>query len=281
MYISIDIGKSNTRVASSKDLRVVHKIEKFPTPEDLMTAKFAIKEAVFKVSDAETVKYACLGIPGIIDKVNGVFYKLSVYEELNGQPYQALLQDCIQGPEVFIENDAFLGGYGEAVSGSGKEFNIVAFLTLSTGVGGARIPFKEVDQSYYYMEPGHQIIVENGRVDPVCGQAGCLQAYCSGTAFEAIYNVKPQNCSDDKIWNEFSGHLASGIINVISMWSPEVVVIGGGVSEKFDFFYPGLIDSLNKQNFFPLPEIRKAAFGDESGIHGGFAYISKFIGKEL
>jgi hypothetical protein len=49
------------------------------------------------------------------------------------------------------------------------------------------------------------------------------------------------------------------------------------MSQKFDFIYPGLLDALNKQDFFPIPEIRKSAFGDDSGLQGGLAYISKFI----
>jgi len=281
MYVSIDLGKSNTRVASSKDLKIIDKVEKFPTFKDLAAEKSAIREAIYKVANAEAVKFVCVGMPGILNKMSGTFYKMAIYEELNGLPYDAFVQDCIKGPQVLFENDAYLGGYGEAVAGSGKEFNVVAYLTLSSGVGGVRIPFKEIDPSFYFSEPGHQIIVENGLDDPVCGQKGCLQAYCSGTAFESIYHMKPEDCSDEKTWDEFSVHLASGIINIISMWAPEIVVIGGGLSQKFDFYYPGLIENLGKQSFFPLPEIRKAAFGDESGLHGGFSYINKVIGKSL
>jgi glucokinase len=64
------------------------------------------------------------------------------------------------------------------------------------------------------------------------------------------------------------------------MWSPEVIVLGGGLSNKFDFIYPGLLENLGKQTLFPIPEIRKAALGDQSGLQGGLALISKLIGQE-
>ena len=281
MFIAIDIGKTNTRVASSKDMKTVLKVERFPTNPSIMEQKRLLKEFSDKLAEGESIKAAVIGVPGIIDKVNGSFYKINTYPELNGLPFIVLTDETIKCQEIYVQNDALLAGLGEAARGSGKEFDIVSYLTLSTGVGGARIVFKEIDPTYYFMEPGHQIIVHDGKVDPFCGQKGCLQAYLSGPAFEETYKVKPEDCADEAIWAEYSKYLASVVINIISMWSPEVIVIGGGVSQKFDFFYPGLIENLGKQNFFPIPEIRKAAFGDDSGIHGGFAYLSKVTEKGL
>lgn len=282
MFVSIDIGKSNTRIASSKDLKTIQKIEKFPTNPSLTEQKKILKDLIYKVSEGEQVKAICIGMSGLLDRVSKTFYKINTYPELNKMPFQLFLQDIFTGnPQVVIENDALLAAYGEALRGSGKEFDIVAYLTLSTGVGGARIPFKEIDYSYYFSEPGHQIIIQDGNEDPFCGQKGCLQSYVSGTAFEEIYKVKPEECNDEKIWSSYSKNLASGIINIISMWSPEVVIIGGGLSQKFDFMYPGLLENLEKQTFFPVPEIRKCALGDESGLHGGFAYLAKLIEVKL
>ncbi len=278
MYISVDLGKTYTRVASSKDSKNIFKIEKFPTNQSLDEEKKLIKETIYKVSDGESIKFLAIGVPGIVDRIDKSFYRMTVYPELNDQPFQALLQDCIEKvPQAVVENDALLAAFGEAATGSGKEVDVVAYLTLSTGVGGARIAFKQIDPTFYFSEPGHQIIAQEGREDPFCGQKGCLQSYVSGPAFEEIYKMKPEECRDENIWADYSKHLASGIINIISMWSPEVIIIGGGLSQKFDFMYPSLLDILNKQDFFPIPEIRKSAFGDNSGIQGGFAYISKFI----
>jgi len=278
MYVSIDVGKTNTRVSSSRDSKNIFKKEKFLTSQSLEEEKKLIKDAVYKVTDLEQIQAISVGLPGIIDRISNTFYKVNTYPELNGLPFQAFLQGFAEKiPKIIVENDALLAAFGEAVGGSGKEFDIVAYLTLSTGVGGARISFKEIDQSYYFSEPGHQIIVQDGREDPFCGQKGCLQSYVSGPAFEEIYKMKPEECKDGNIWSDYSKHLASGLINIISMWTPEVIVLGGGISQKFDYIYSDLMDNLRKEKLFPIPEIRKSALGDDAGLLGGFIYISRFI----
>jgi glucokinase len=278
MFVSIDLGKTSTRVASSKDIKNIMKIEKFPTNQSLEEEKKLLKDAIYKASDGEQIRFLSIGMPGIIDRVNKAFYKINTYPELNGLPFQFFVQEFAENvSQIIIENDALMAAYGEAVRGSGKEFDIVAYLTLSTGVGGARISFKEIDPSYYFFEPGHQIIAQDGREDLFYGLKGSLQSYVSGPAFEEIYKVKPEECKDENVWADYSKNLASGLINIISMWAPEVIILGGGLSQKFDFFYPGLLENLGKQTLFPVPEIRKSALGDNSGLQGGFAYISKFI----
>lgn len=67
-----------------------------------------------------------------------------------------------------------------------------------------------LDQSAAGFEPGHQIIVRNGRYWKSCKQKGCLEAYVSGTAFYEIYRVKPEDCDDPKIWKDWSRQLAYG-----------------------------------------------------------------------
>jgi len=278
MFASIDIGKTNTRVASSKDLKNIMKVETLSTSQSLEEEKKLVKDTLYKVTDGEQVKGLAIGISGISDRISKTFFKCDVFSELNGLPFQAFLQNCIdEKTQVVIENDALLAAFGEAVRGSGKEFDVVAYLTLSTGIGGARIAFKEIDYSYYFAEPGHQIIVQDGREDKYCGQKGCLQSYISGPSFEDIYKMKPEDCNDDSVWASYSKHLSSGLVNIISMWSPEIIVLGGGLSNKFDFMYPDILENLRKQSLFPIPEIRKAALGDQSGLQGGFALIFKLI----
>jgi glucokinase len=274
MYISIDIGRTNTRVASSKDLVNLHQSVRFLTEPILKNQQQKLKEAIEKVSEGEKPKFGCVGIPGIIDREKNEFIRVNLYPELNGFTYMMLLQGCLETFPVYVENDALLSGYAEAVAGSGKEFNIVCYLTLSSGVGGVRVSYKTLDRTVFYSEPGHMIIMEGGRPDKTCGQRGCLESYTSGTSFKEIYGMEPKDCNDEAIWNDYSKHLASGLVNIMAMWAPEVVVLGGGVSQKFDFIYTGLMDNLKKQRFFPVPEIRKSAFGDDSGIKGGFIYLT-------
>lgn len=281
MFVAVDIGKTTTRVASSRDLKDIYRIEKFPTLRTLEEEKEAIKKTVAKVSDNEKTNLAVVGVPGIIDRNARSFYRVSIYPDLIGEPFSKLLSGCIETQNVLVENDCLLAGFSEALAGSGKEFDVVSYIGLGTGVGGVRIAFKEIDYSYYFSEPGHQIIVHGGRQDPFCGSKGCVQAYISGAVFEEIYKVKPEDCKDEKIWEDYSGYLFCALNNVISMWTPEVIILGGGLSNKFDFFYPGLINHFKNQFIFPIPEIRKSAFGDDAGIKGAILLMSKVTEKAV
>ena len=59
------------------------------------------------------------------------------------------------------------------------------------------------------------------------------------------------------------------------MWTPEIIVLGGGISNKFDVFHPFLIENLKKQNFFDLPEIKKSELMDDAGLIGGLLLIKQ------
>ena len=77
MYISIDLGGTNTRIASSKDLVTIYKQEKFLTNHDLDEQRGLVSAAIGRLIDGEEVKYICIGVPGMIDKYNRKFGNVS------------------------------------------------------------------------------------------------------------------------------------------------------------------------------------------------------------
>ncbi len=276
MYISIDIGGTNTRIASSRDLRDIFQEVKFSSSHDLKEQKKLIISGIDEVRTNEEVKGICVGVPGFVDTKNRRLNYIVNIPSLSNLSYAQLLDDKYPSDIILVENDAALAGLGEAVLGAGKDDEVVVFLTISTGVGGVRIAGKKIDPFQRHNEPGHMIIVEEGRYFETCRQNGCLAAYVSGTAFYDIYQVSPAECKDNGIWHDYAKKLSLGIINVISMWAPEVIVLGGSISNKFEeYFREPLFDELNKQNFFTLPKIVNAVLGDNSGIYGGFVLLSQ------
>jgi len=194
----------------------------------------------------------------------------------SGFSFSEIVGDVVAPEKVLAENDASLGGLGEAVLGAGKNYEVVAYLTLSTGVGGVRIAGKEIDPHQNFSEPGHMIIEEGGRKCEFCGQNGCLCAYTSGTAFENIYGMSSSVCEDPGIWTEYAKKLSLGVINIMAEWAPDVIVLGGSISNKFEqFIKEPLLAELAKQNFFEIPPIVKSELGDNSGIYGGFVLLSQ------
>jgi len=178
MYIAIDLGKSSTRVASTLDLVEIHKISKFSTDENLETEKKLISDAIYEVSDGNTVEAIALGIPGVVDKENRKFIKCANYPVLNGLGFLALLPETLKGLKIVVENDAALGALGEAYFGSGKDYTVVSYLTLSSGVGGARVKKLEKGYDLINAEPGHQVICEKDEVSDKSGLVGTLESFC-------------------------------------------------------------------------------------------------------
>jgi len=278
MYISVDLGGTNTRVASSKDLKNIISVERVHTEQNVALEKKVILDAIGKLSAGEKIERTCIGIPGMVNKKNRKFNKIPNVPSLTGLSYEELFNSQIDPGVLMVENDAALAGLGEAVLGAGKNYDVVAYLTLGTGVGGVRISGKMLDAHQNYSEPGHMIIQAEGHLFKPCGQHGCLESYISGSAFRQIYGISPSECVDQNIWDEYAQKLALGIINVLAMWGPDVVILGGSISNKFEeYFKDPLMDKLSHHELFTIPPVVKSALGDDSGIYGGLVLMSQTL----
>ena len=169
---------------------------------------------------------------------------------------------------VFLENDAALAGLGEAVFGAGKGKKIVAYLTISTGVGGCRIVDGKIDENSQGFEPGHQIIFSDKNIIT-------LENLVSGTAIEKKYGKKPYEIFDVKIWNNVANNLAYGLHNVAVLWSPDIIILGGSMMKKIGIPVERVKFHLSKiLNIFPKPPlIKKSKLGDLAGLYGALAHL--------
>ncbi len=276
MYISIDLGGTNTRVASSKDLKEIYKIEKFKTVYDLTEQRKLLHETISRVIDDGEAEYICIGVPGTIKRYERQIQRIKYFPGIKDMPFEEFFGGGNSG-NLIIDNEASLAALAEANRGKGKDYRAVAYLTLSTGVGGAWVLDGKINNTPRNLEPGNQIIIEDGRDFRGINIKGRLEAYVSGTAFKEIYGIDPSDCDDMVIWNSYGKRLASGIINLLAMWNPQIIILGGGVSNQFEKFYKPLIQELSKQDFFEVPEIVQSDLGDENGVLGGFELISQIL----
>lgn len=276
MYISIDLGGTNTRVASSSDLKSIHKAVRFKTCNNLNDQRKNISDAIREVAN-EQVEGICVGAPGIVNTKKNKFEQIVNIPYLSNLKVPDIVDPVLRNQNFIAVNDAALGGLGEAVFGAGKEFETIAYLTISTGVGGIRISNKKLDLTQKFAEPGHHIIDVGGVADTKVELNGTLEAYVSGEAFERNYGIDPKKCDDISIWENYGQKLAEGLINICAFWAPECIVIGGGISNKFEMFSASLEKNFKTQNFFAMPMIKKATLGDDSGLYGGFALIKQII----
>ena len=280
MFISIDMGGTNTRVASSKDLTSILRVEKFKTQNTLEKQKKRITKAVINVSENEKVESICIGVPGLIDRKNNKFGNVVNFPVISNLEFDSLFGEQLKPCTIIGENDAALAGLGEAIFGAGINHKIVAYLTISTGVGGIRIQDKKLNRSQNYSEPGRQIIIIDGLKDTKVDMHGTLDAYTSGQAFKKNYGIATKDCNDQDIWNDYTKKLSAGIINILALWAPDIVILGGGISNKFEqYIKTPLLENITDQYAFDTPKIVKSKLEDACGIYGGFALIKQLQSK--
>jgi predicted NBD/HSP70 family sugar kinase len=259
MYISIDMGGTYTRIASSKDLKSIYKSVKFNTKKTLIDQKNSINYEIKKLSENTEISAICLGVPGTLDRANKKFLKLPNYKELDGQDFNYLFNGELHAVPLVVVNDAHMAGYKEAVDGAGKDYNTVLYITIGTGIGGVLINDKDLDDIFENFEPGHDYVFDGG-ID--------LEGYCSGRNFHRIYNVPIAAQSSEATWKEYSHNLSEGLSFLKSKYSADVIVLGGGFSiNNYQLFNKYLPTTLNTKFI---------EFGDSAGILGGFLILKNY-----
>jgi glucokinase len=168
--------------------------------------------------------------------------------------------------QVLLQNDAAMVGLGEATSGAGKDGNIVAYITISTGVGGAKIVNKKIESTVFGFEPGHQLLL----IPHVGTEPTSWEKLVSGSGIMERYGHQPDEITDGQIWQEITHFVAVGLHNVIIHWSPDTVVLGGGIIESGKISVTRLFHEVEKLlKIFPdIPVIKKSELGDLAGLYG-------------
>jgi glucokinase len=188
------------------------------------------------------------------------------------------------GIPVAIDNDARAYAWGEYMFGAGKGSRVMVCMTLGTGLGCALVadgkPYEGSDPLGGVLG-GHLTIDRNGPECP-CGSRGCLELYCSATAFTRQVSERiPELSGGDTLRSfflsydksnevqrglleEFQENLALGVVNVIHAYGPDRVVIGGGVMKSSEIILPGLIERVRKRAW-TVPRGRVGIFAAKLG----------------
>ncbi len=211
---------------------------------------------------------------------------------------------------VSVENDANAAAWGEAVAGAAQGTNNSAMITLGTGVGGGIIIDRKVYSGHNFAaaELGHIVIEYNGRPCN-CGRRGCWEAYSSATALIAMTAEKLAECeatgrktimsdmvaakgrvtgrtacdamrlgdeAGTEVYNKYIGYLACGLTNIVNIFQPEVISLGGGVSGEGQSLVDALLPLVHGEQYgtgiVKQADIRIAKLKNDAGIIGA-AYL--------
>ena len=273
--------------------------------DDMATAaKMAIEDAGLTMDDIDTIG---IGAPGSINPFTGVI-AVSNNLRFENVPMGKMLSERL-GRDVFLENDANAAAYGEFLAGAGRGTKDMVAITLGTGVGGGII----IDGKLFAGsnlaggELGHTVIVHNGE-QCTCGRKGCWEAYASATGLINLTKKYMEANPDSKMWelcggdiNNASGrtaydgmragdkaanevvdlyedYVACGITNMINIFQPEVLCIGGGISKEGDTLLNPIKDKVCADRFTKNVEkqttVKIAELGNDAGIIGA-AFIHR------
>jgi glucokinase len=257
----------------------------------------AIKETLlFAVKENLPLSAIGIGTPGSVDIHRGYLMGGTPnFKHWRNVSIAKFLMNQFDIP-VFVDNDANLMAYGEFVYGAGKEKKDVICLTLGTGIGGGVIINGEIYRGSFFAgaELGHMSINHSGKPCK-CGGQGCLERYASATALIEDYNQenpsKPVKGTKQifqyaeqgdmlavGVIDQFISYLATGLANIVNIFNPEMIIIGGGVSEAGQQLIEKIRKACQKRAMpvsFKKVEIVRATLGNRAGILGAGAFALK------
>ncbi|MFN2465529.1 MAG: ROK family protein [Candidatus Dormibacteria bacterium] len=287
--IAVDLGGTHMRTAVVTPEGSVRWHESIETPKEAPHPDelFRLMTSARERSGAHT---AVVGLPG---RVN---YRLGTLEYAPHLP-QAWLEDLSAstlaertGLRVHTGNDAELAAAGEATFGAGRGCSDVIYITLSTGIGAGVVQNGRLVHGTRSMpEPGHTIVDMDGFE---AGDDCYMEDFASGTALgrraqeagsghtgaDVLDGLKRGDPRSQELWAGSLRIIRMAVFNMAMWFSPEVMVIGGGVGLNA----PGLVESLRSwlEEHPPpgLPPLRveRAALGDDAGLVGAAAWARMF-----
>lgn len=274
MLIVFDIGGTKMRFGSSRDGESLDKTIIIETPEQYEVGLEKMKRALDILSDGEPISAMSGGIAGPYSQKKLTLVGGPNMKDWVGRPIKSDLETTFNAP-VFIENDAAMGGLGEAVRGAGRGYEIVAYLTISTGVGGSRIVNQKIDAKSIGFEPGHQIVDGDQTIFPEGTGILLGEDYISGKALSARTGKKPKDVTEPNVWIGLARILSFAINNIYVFWSPDVIVLGGSmITGNPAISIDKTMEFFNKipQIYEDPPVVKMSELGDYVGLYGALEY---------
>ena len=248
----------------------------------------------------EEVAYVGIGSPGTCNEETGIV-EYANNLRFENVPLRQMMHDRL-GLDIYIENDANAAALGEALAGAAKGTQSCVCITLGTGVGGGIIIGGKIYGGFNFAgaELGHIVINVDGELC-TCGRHGCWEAYASATALirqtrqamvanpdSAMWRIagtldkvdgrtafdamRAGDVVGKKVVDRYIQYIACGLINVINIFQPEVLCVGGGISREGEAVMAPVRAYVGKYGYArgsaKQPRIVAASLAGDAGIIG-------------
>lgn len=263
MHLLFDIGGTKTRFALSSDLTSFDDPIIIDTPKNFSEAILTYNEILKKMLIGHKVKTFVGGIAGVMDKDGKKLIRSSPkVPDWQGKLIGYELERIV-GITPKIYNDADMACLGESVFGAGKDGNIVAYITVSTGVGGGLSVNNKIQPTTYGFEPGYVIFNPDSKET--------IQDLISGTALTEKFGVPAKEVRDQKVYDKITERLGIFLTNLTYLWSPDTIVMGGGITNDLDMEEIEEAIEKNMIQFPEVPKVKRAELGSLNGVYGAMA----------
>jgi predicted NBD/HSP70 family sugar kinase len=272
-YLAIDIGGTKTLICKMTDTGYIEERTRFETPKsyDQFIANLT---STLGDTDLNDVNAIGVGAPGFINRKDGSVIEFGNLPWTNS-PIRHEIETATNRPTV-VENDAKLAGLYEAMSLDGQ-YNRVLYVTVSTGIGIGLTVNDEINTTISDAG-GKSMFFEHA--DKIID----WEELASGRSILRDYGKQASDIDDPKIWLEVSKRLVLGLTQLITLTSPEIITIGGGVGAHLDKFKNILETELYKYLFprtmKPNIPIVQAKNAEDAVIYGCYYYARTFFNNK-
>lgn len=269
--ISAVLGDDTGHILGSIRKPTVRHLGRKKLAEDLVSMGHSLLgEYGLKKPDMIGVIFAAL-----VDSERGLVLSSPNILGLSNLPVKKILEDEF-GAVTYLENDATAATIAERIFGDGSKYNNFVYLTLSTGIGGGAFIDGKLYRGAHGMagEMGHMVVMSNGPICG-CGRRGCLEAIASGRGIarrvsenitavkesELYSKLRPSDIDAKKVFEfkkkgdmfsqliieETIYYLAVGLVNIIDIFDPEAIIIGGGISNAGEELFKPLRAAVHEE----------------------------------
>ncbi len=309
--VGVDLGGTNIRAGVADGngkilIQTSRPTEAEAGPEKVISNIVGAVKSVLHSRGSSHIIGLGIGSPGPLNSKTGLVFSPANLPGWESVPLRDILEDRL-GLPVFLGNDANLGALGEYTFGAGKDYRNLVYMTVSTGIGGGVIDNGKLLEGATGAagEIGHMTIEAFGPVCN-CGNRGCLEALASGTGIRrrAIERVRageagllkslakgdPESLTAEmvdkaarrgdaaaiELLHEAGVYLGIGTTNLLHLFNPEIVIIGGGVSRSGDLIFKPLLEEVERR---AMPSFREGVpivptgLGDDIGLLGALALV--------
>ena len=312
--LGVDLGGTNTAAAVfDEGYKILGRgnvsTRSDVTPEGVANSIFSACEAALSSCSLSFGDVSGIGIgsPGVIDAENGVIEYWSRYD-FRAVPMAQLVK-ARTGVSVRMDNDANAAALGEFIAGAGKGSRDMIAVTLGTGIGGGAVIGRRIYAGFNHaaLELGHMSIGIGGK-KCTCGREGCFEAYASVTALiEQTRDAMQENpesamwtfaktldkvdgrtsfdamragdAAAKKVVDQYIEYLACGLVNIVNIFQPEILCVGGGISNERETLFAPVRAILDREDYArslaKRTKLVRAQLGNDAGLYGAAALLAQ------